>query len=152
MDVADVGAGTGLFTRLFAPKVLPEGTVFGVDITETFLAHIKATCAEQQIENVETVLCTPTSTKLKPQSVDLVFMCDTYHHFEYPYKMLASIHQSLRDKGILVIIDRKNASDHVRADQETVRKEATAAGFKVLEERKVAKTEYLMRFAKAKAQ
>jgi predicted methyltransferase len=152
MVVADIGAGTGLFTRLFAAKVSPGGDVYAVDVTEKFVRHIEKTCQEQGIDNVVGIVSTPSSAELLPESVDLVFTCDTYHHFEYPYKMLASIHQALRDKGILVIIDRKNASDHVRADQETVKKEATAAGFKFLEERKVAKTEYLMRFAKAKAQ
>ena len=34
MDVADVGAGTGLFTRPFAAKVAPDGKVYAVDITK----------------------------------------------------------------------------------------------------------------------
>ena len=46
MAVADVGAGTGLFTRLFAEKVGPTGKVYAVDIAPDFLAHIAAEAQE----------------------------------------------------------------------------------------------------------
>jgi len=159
MDVADVGAGSGLFTRLFAPKVLPEGTVFAVDIAEPFLEHIKKTCADQKVENVETVLCTPTSTKLKPKSVDLVFTCDTYHHFEFPYKTLASIRRALRPGGRLIVIDFKKedaerpdwVNNHVRANKKTVIEEVTKAGFKLIDEPDLEmKGQYVLRFEKVK--
>src|SRR5262245_54115180 len=47
--VADVGAGTGLFTRLFAKEVGPKGRVYAVDIAEKFLAHVQKTCKEAKI-------------------------------------------------------------------------------------------------------
>ena len=84
MVVADVGAGTGLFTRPLAGKVAPGGKVFAVDITETFVEHVKKTCRERGLNNVSCILSTPTSAKLPPESTDLIFTCDTYHHFEYP--------------------------------------------------------------------
>ena len=46
MDVADVGAGTGLFTRLFAAKVAP-GKVYAVDIAKKFIDHIEKTARER---------------------------------------------------------------------------------------------------------
>src|SRR5437899_6323588 len=49
MVIADVGAGTGLFTRKFASEVGPKGKVFAVDISQTFLRHIEKTCKEKQI-------------------------------------------------------------------------------------------------------
>ncbi len=148
MTVADVGAGTGLFSRLFARKVAPEGKVYAVDITESFVEHVDKTCEEQDIKNVACVVCTPKSAQLSAESVELVFLCDTYHHFEYPFAMLDSIRAALRSDGRLIVIDRKDASDHVRADQETVKKEVVAAGFKFLDETKVSAREYLMRFQK----
>jgi len=150
MTVADVGAGTGLFTRLIAPKVQPEGKVYAVDITQGFLDHVLKTCKEKDIENVVGVLCTPTSTELPPDSVDLVFACDTYHHFEYPFKMLDSIRKSLRTGGHLILIDRTKASGHVRANQEMVIKEVTAKGFKLINKSNPTGKHYLMRFEKLK--
>jgi len=148
MVVADVGAGTGLFSRLFAPKVAPGGKVYAVDITEQFVAHIKKTCKEQNIDNVETIVSTPTSTTLPPESTDLVFTCDVYHHFEFPYKMLDSIRGALRPGGRLIIIDRREASDHIRADQETVKAEVRDAGFQWTGGFEISDVHYLMCFRK----
>ena len=47
MTVADIGAGTGLFTRLFAPAVEPKGTVYAIDIASTFIDNILRTCREK---------------------------------------------------------------------------------------------------------
>ncbi len=148
MIVADIGAGTGLFTRPFAAKVSPSGKVYAVDVTEQFVKHVEKTCRDEGLNNVVGVVSKPTSAELPSGSIDLAFTCDTYHHFEFPYKMLASIRQSLRDTGTLVIIDRKKADKHVRADQATVKKEVIKAGFRLLEEKDLAKNQYLMSFAK----
>ena len=105
MQVADVGAGTGLFSRLFAPKVGVKGTVLGVDISEDFLKHIQESAREQNLANIQTVLCKQDSVELPDASVDLVFACDTYHHFEFPFKTLASIHRALKPGGRLIVAD-----------------------------------------------
>ncbi len=62
MAVADVGAGTGLFTRLFAEKVGPTGKVYAVDIAPEFLAHIAAEARKRGQSNVVTVLGSQEST------------------------------------------------------------------------------------------
>ncbi len=157
MAVADVGAGTGLFTRLFAKEVGDKGKVYAVDISKKFLDHIAETCREEKITNVETVLCTDRSTGLKPNSVDLVFICDTYHHFEYPYKTMASVHEALKPGGQVVLIDFKRIPGksrewvlgHVRAGQDVVEKEVTEAGFKKVGEVKdLMEENYFVRFEK----
>jgi len=157
MDVADIGAGTGLFTRLMAPKVGPKGRVYAVDIARKFVEHVEKACREQRIENVTGVVCTATSAELPPESIDLAFVCDTYHHFEYPYKMLASIRRALRPGGRLVIVDYRKegkwAEGHVRADKPTVIEEVTRAGFKLLDGPEgFLKEQYMVRFEKAPAE
>jgi SAM-dependent methyltransferase len=159
MRVADIGAGTGLFTRLFAREVGPGGKVFAVDIAPQFIAHIEKTCREAGLKNVVGVVCTPDSAKLPANSIDLAFICDTYHHFEYPAKTLRSIHRALRPGGHLVLIDfhriEGKSSEwvlgHVRAGQEVFTREIVAAGFKVVEERDILKENYFVRFVKVGA-
>jgi predicted methyltransferase len=158
--VADVGAGTGLFTRLFAAEVGPKGKVYAVDIAAKFLDHVEKTCKEAKITNVETVKCTDRSCELKEGSIDVAFVCDTYHHFEFPQRTLASIHKALKPKGQLIVIDfrripdksRQWILDHVRAGQDVVEKEIVEAGFRKFEEEKLdLKENYFLRFEKAEA-
>jgi FkbM family methyltransferase len=159
MAVADIGAGTGLFTRLFAAEVGPEGKVYAVDIAPKFIEHIEKTCKEAGLKNVTTVVCTPTSAELPPESVDVVFVCDTYHHFEFPFKTLASIHRALRPGGRLVLVDFQRIEGkssafvlgHVRAGREVFVKEIVTSGFKEVGEEKFLKENYLVRFEKVKA-
>lgn len=159
MIVADVGAGTGLFTVLFAEKVGPAGRVDAVDIVPSFLNSIEQRAADAKLRNVRTVLCNERSVELRPQSVDLVYVCDTYHHFEYPRSSMASIHTALRDGGTLVIVDFKRvpgvSSDwvlgHVRAGQDVVTREIIEAGFELIDDGRgvdYLKDNYLIRFRK----
>jgi len=161
MKVADVGAGTGLFTRLFSPLVGQEGKVYAVDISDEFLAHIKKTAKEENLNNITTVVCKPDSVELPPESVDLVFICDTYHHFEYPYKTMTSIAKALKPGGQVVLIDYQRIEGvssewilgHVRAGQEVFTKEIEQAGFKQIEEKPdMLKESYFVRFEKVPAE
>ncbi len=135
--VADVGAGTGLFAALFSLAVGPHGKVIAVDIAPLFLEHIRQRALLDSLPNVTTLRCDQATTNLPPGSVDVVFVCDTYHHFEHPAATLASIHAALAPGGRLVVIDfhkiKGQSSDfvmgHVRADEATVVAEITAAGF-----------------------
>jgi len=147
MDVADVGAGSGVYARIFAEKVLPTGKVYAVDIVQEFLDHIEATCKEKGIKNVQCVLGSDTSCNLEPSSVDVVFSRDTYHHFEYPLKMLASIRNALRPNGTFIVIDFKDKSSHVRADSKTVIGEISQAGFRLIESRDFSNMFFLARFS-----
>jgi predicted methyltransferase len=156
MAVADIGAGTGLLTRMFAPAVGDKGKVYAVDIAQKFLDHIKKNCDDQGIKNVRYVKCTATSAELPENSIDLALICDTYHHFEFPFKTMASIHKALKPGGQVILIDfhRINGQStdwvmgHVRAGQEVFAKEIEDSGFKQVEEKKFMKQSYFLRFEK----
>lgn len=158
MKVADVGAGTGFYSRLFASEVGDTGWVYAVDIVPKFLQHINQKAQEDNVSNLTGVLCTDRSIRLPASSVDVVFICDTYHHFEYPKSTLASIHSALKPGGTLVVIDfdripgesREFILGHVRAGKEVFRKEIVGAGFRLDKEVNVPsfKENYLLRFTK----
>jgi ubiquinone/menaquinone biosynthesis C-methylase UbiE len=159
MTAADIGAGTGLFTRLFAKQVGPKGKVYAVDIARRFIEHIEKTCKDADIKNVVGVVCTADSVRLPAKSVDLVFICDTYHHFEFPFKTMASIHEALRPGGQVIVIDFHRIEgkssewvlNHVRAGQEVVVKEIESSGFKKVAEKKLLKENYFVVFEKVEA-
>ena len=157
MSVADVGAGTGLFTRLFSPVVGATGKVYAVDISKEFINHIEQLAHEQKMDNIVGVVCKQDSVELPPASVDLVFICDTYHHFEFPQKTMHSIYEALKPKGQVVLIDYHRIQGvstdwvmgHVRAGQEVFTQEIVDAGFEQIEEKKnLLKESYFVRFEK----
>jgi ubiquinone/menaquinone biosynthesis C-methylase UbiE len=145
MNVADIGAGTGLYTFLFAGKVVPDGCVYAVDISPAFLKYLGDQSENRGLAKVvKPIKGGQDTTNLVPGSVDLVFICDAYHHFERPASMLSSIHQALRPGGRVVLVDfdkRPNASDfiqgHARAEKEVYFKEFESAGFTKLADEKV---------------
>lgn len=160
MVVADIGAGTGLFTRLFSPRVGQDGRVYAVDISRTFIDNILRSCRAQGLGNVQGIVNTPTDVGLPAGSIDLAFISDTYHHFEYPASMLATIHRALRDSGRLIVIDflRQPGSStpwvmqHVRAGRDTVIEEIQAAGFRFVADRPVLTSNYFLEFEKRDAE
>jgi len=137
MAVADIGAGTGLFMGPFAERVGPAGRVYEVDISPRFLAHLRARAAAAGLAQVRVVTGSERSVELPPASVDVAFVCDTYHHFEYPHSTLASLRAALRPGGALVVVDferipgrsRDWVLEHVRAGREVFAREIEAAGF-----------------------
>jgi ubiquinone/menaquinone biosynthesis C-methylase UbiE len=157
MDVADIGAGTGLFTRLFARAVAPGGTVYAVDISATFIENILRTCREQGLDNVQGIVNSQHGTGLPDDAIDLAFITDTYHHFEYPQDMLDSIHRALRRGGRLIIIDFRRdprissrwVMSHVRSDRNDVIREVQAAGFRLVGDKPLLRTNYFLEFRKS---
>lgn len=79
--------------------------MYAVDIAKNFVEHINKISAESGRKNVEAVVCDEHSARLPENSIDLAFICDTYHHFEYPIDTLKSIHAALRPGGKIVIVD-----------------------------------------------
>ncbi len=156
MVVADVGAGTGLFTRLMAARVGAEGKVYAVDIANTFVTHVVMSSHARGLKNVEGIVCAPDDAKLPENSVDVVFICDTYHHFEFPRKTMASIHRALKPGGRLVVIDFERiegvSSDwimgHVRAGREVFQAEIESVGFELTGELDLFKENYFLVFRK----
>ncbi len=94
--------------------------------------------------------------ELPDDSIDLAFVCDVYHHFEYPSSMLASLRGVLRSGGALVVIDferipgrtREWILDHVRAGKEVFTEEIEDAGFVLEKELQVdgLLENYMLRF------
>jgi len=136
-----------------SPEVGTDGKVIAVDIAETFVKHVEQSAHEAGFENVVGVVCKPDSVNLPPNSIDLAFICDTYHHFEYPAKTMRSIHEAL--KVILVDfhriegVSREWTMGHVRAGQEVFTKEILDVGFRQVEEKvDLLDESYFVRFEK----
>jgi ubiquinone/menaquinone biosynthesis C-methylase UbiE len=140
--IADVGAGTGLFLTPFSQAVGASGKVYALDISPRLIEHMQDRAKNESLDNVEVIHSKEDSTTLPADSVDVVFICDTYHHFEYHADMLLSIRNTLRRGGELILIDFERIPDksrewilgHVRAGKQQFRKEIQQSGFQFIEE------------------
>ncbi|MDA2937039.1 methyltransferase domain-containing protein [Acidobacteria bacterium AH-259-A15] len=112
--VADVGAGTGLFSRPLARAVGEEGIVYAVDINPELLSHIEETAQTEGISNIQTVLAAE-NNPLIPEPVNLIFLCDTLHHMESRAEYLKALRQYLQPSARIAVIDFGEDSPHLLA-------------------------------------
>jgi predicted methyltransferase len=160
MAVADIGAGTGIFLPAFGQAIGPAGRIYAVEISPKFLDHLRDRALREQLGNVQVVAGLEDSVELPAASIDVAFVCDTYHHFEYPRSTLASLYAAIRPGGSLVIIDFERIPgvsqdwllEHVRAGKDVFRQEIESAGFRFEGEVSVEglKDNYVLRFQRPK--
>jgi ubiquinone/menaquinone biosynthesis C-methylase UbiE len=153
MTVADVGTGAGYMLPFLSEAVGPGGRVLGEDIFPDFLADARKTAKEHTLGNVDFVQGTETDPSLPENGVDEVLALDTYHHWNYPEKMLAALHRELRDGGRLVLVEfHKGANglpaNHIRLDEGDVIKEIEANHFRLVSKHEHTKGQYMAIFEK----
>ncbi|MCA9696816.1 MAG: methyltransferase domain-containing protein, partial [Myxococcales bacterium] len=127
----------GAFLEPLALAVGPEGKLYAVDIVPSFLEHLRRRADEAGLGNVEVVAAGERDVMLPADSVDLLFVCDVYHHLEYPAAYLRTLHRALRADGRLVIVEfdkvpgktTPGMMKHVRQDRATLLQEVGAEGF-----------------------
>jgi len=102
--IADIGAGTGFFTLLFAQKIGKNGLVYAVDIDAGMVNHLEKRAVKEGFENIKGILATPNDPLLPKSSVDLIFICDTYMFIENRVQYLTRLRDSLKHNGRIAIV------------------------------------------------
>jgi len=158
MSVADVGTGIGFMLPFLSRRVGPEGKVMAEDIFDDFLAAAKQRVEKAKLANVTFVKGTETDPKLPEGTLDVAMALDVYHHFDYPEKMLAALHKSLKPDGRLVIVEyykRQEAMPggraltHIRLDMPDVIKEIEANRFHLVSEKEhIPNSQYMLVFTR----
>lgn len=111
--VADIGAGTGYLTRRMAPKILPQGKVYAVEIQQEMLDVLTNQLGGIGITNVVPVLGTITDPKLPTNSMDTIIMVDVYHEFDHPYEMTEAMCRALKPGGRIVFVEFRGEDEKV---------------------------------------
>jgi predicted methyltransferase len=110
--VADIGAGTGYFTRRFAAATAPTGKAIGIEIDAAMVRALVADARRWNLTNYEARLVPPDDPMLAPRSVDVIFLCDTYHHLNDRVAYFTKVRPSLKPGGQLIIIDYVKSPEH----------------------------------------
>lgn len=140
--VADVGAGVGFMLPYLVEAVGPSGFIYAEDIQQDFLDKAQERIEAGGWKNVQTVLGDQIDPKLPAGKIDLAFVLDAYHHFEFPLDTLKSLRQSLKPDGRLAVVDfyrgrphptmsGERLKDHIRLDRDGFTKEIESAGFRL---------------------
>jgi predicted methyltransferase len=136
--VADIGAGTGYFTRRLAKAVAPSGRVYAVDIQPEMIRLLKSNVEKAGLTNVVPILGTGDDPKLPKDSLDWILLVDVYHEFQQPKAMLAKMREALRATGRLALIEYRlegTSAVHIheehRMSPEQVLAEWQPAGFRL---------------------
>jgi ubiquinone/menaquinone biosynthesis C-methylase UbiE len=103
--IADIGAGSGLYSLPLAKAASPGGLVYAIDIEQGLLDHIAMRAKELQVTNIQMVLGKFTDPNLPATKVDLAFINDVLHHIEDRAGYLKSLARYVKPSGRIVIID-----------------------------------------------
>jgi len=102
---------------------------------------------------VTLILGTENDPKLPSGSVDVALVLDSYHHFDYPEKMLAALAKSLKPDGRLAIVEFYQATGpqpgHIRLDRDDFVREIEGHGFRLLSKNdRITDRQYLLIFGR----
>ena len=138
--VAEIGAGTGFFSRRLARAVAPAGKIYANDIQPGMLDKLRELAGKEGIANIVPVLGTETDLKLPAGQMDWVLLVDVYHEFQKPEEMLAAIRKALKPSGRVALVEYRlegDSASHIslphRMSVEQVLAEWEPAGFTLVE-------------------
>jgi ubiquinone/menaquinone biosynthesis C-methylase UbiE len=160
MAVADIGSGSGYFTRRFVEAVTDSGNVYAVDVEPEMLDYTKQSIKHLHVAfNAEFILARPDNPKLPFESVDLIFVCNTFHHPEDRSVYFANLKSALKPGGRVAIVDfyhNERAGDlgfpkrHL-VPRETTIDEMTKAGYRLITEHDFLPKQYFLEFVPSSA-
>ncbi|MFD2570021.1 class I SAM-dependent methyltransferase [Spirosoma soli] len=151
--VADIGAGTGYFTFMMAPKV-PKGKIVAVDIQPEMITYLNEGKAKHKVTNVQPVLGTESDPKLPANSIDLAILIDAYHEFSYPQEMMKHIVAALKPGGRVALVEYRAEDPNVpikelhKLSVAQATKEMKAVGLKLLNNDKRLPQQHIMFFGR----
>jgi len=103
MQVVDLCCGDGLFTVPICKQVCP-GNVYALDIDAGLLSKAKQACRDDK--NFHAILGGASELPiLLPESVDLVFMANTFHGVPDKSRLSGLVYEALKPEGRFVIIN-----------------------------------------------
>ncbi|RJQ48238.1 MAG: class I SAM-dependent methyltransferase [Nitrospiraceae bacterium] len=150
--VADLGAGTGYFTRRLAVAVGNEGKAIGLEVEPKMVEHMKKDADKLKLPNYLSKLIPYDDALLEPQSVDMVFICDTYHHIENRVEYLKKLSKGIKKGGRVVVVDFHKKQLPVgpppehKLSEEIVLKEFHDAGYRVVRTHCILPYQYFIEF------
>ncbi len=151
--VADIGAGTGYFTRRFARAVAPSGEALGLDVEAGMVEYMQADAKKLGLSDYQARVVKPDDPELQAHSMDVIFFCDSLHHVDDRVIYLKKLIPALKPDGRVVDVDFKAGTLPVgpppahKLAREKVISEFQEAGYKLIAEHNILPYQYFVEFA-----
>ncbi len=151
--VADIGAGTGYFTRRIAKAVAPRGVAIGYDVERGMVEYMRADAKKLGYANYHAELVAPSAPALPRAGFTVIFMCNTYHHIENRPAYVRSIVPALKKAGRIVIVDSRMEAKagppkHFRIPKEVIVAEFAKAGMRLVKDLDFLPDQHYLEFAR----
>jgi ubiquinone/menaquinone biosynthesis C-methylase UbiE len=149
--VADIGAGTGIFTRPFARAVAPDGIAYAVEVDRELVDYIDRRARDEKLENVKGVLGKFNDPLLPAHDLDVAFFHETIHHIEQRELYLERLAPHLKPNGRIVVIDMIHGHQdrpEMRISLDQVKGWLDRAGFQPIEEVPLYKDKFFVIFGR----
>ena len=130
--VADIGAGEGYYTIRLAQRVGKNGRVLAEDIIPGVRDALAQRVSRERLDNVSVRLGEPEDPKLPDNSFDRILMVHMYHEIEEPYEFLWRMRPSLRQDGLVVVVDADRETQNHGTPPELLQCEFAAVGYKLV--------------------
>jgi len=145
--VADIGSATGYFPVRFA-RACPNGYVIGADIEAEMVWFLNERSRREQLPNLVSVLAAPDDPHL-PMQVDLIFLCNTYHHIDGRVDYFTRLKEQLRPHGRVAVVDFRPSSHRGpphKLAPDVIESEMSEAGYALVETHDFLPDQYFLVF------
>ena len=149
--VVDLGAGTGYFTRRFAVAVGPSGKAIGLDVEPGMVEYMREDAKKLGLDNYSARAVSSDDPELAPGSVDVLFLCNTYHHIDNRSAYFRKAAESLKPGGRVINVDFYKDTDfgpprdHKIASTVVI-EEMKLAGYRLIQSHRVLPEQYFLEF------
>lgn len=150
--IADIGAGDGYFTRRFARAVSPGGQALGLEVSSSQVESMSRDADRLGLDSYQAMLVETDDPGFEPRSVDVVFLCNAYHHLRNRVDYFKKVSGGLKKDGRVVIVDFYNKRMEVgpppshTLPRELVLEEMKSAGYKLLNDKDFLPYQYYLEF------
>jgi cyclopropane fatty-acyl-phospholipid synthase-like methyltransferase len=103
--VADIGAGTGIFSVPMARAVGSGGVVLSVEVDPGFLPIIETKARENGVSNITAVLGEFGDPRLPRRDIDVAFFHDVLHHVEQRAAYIQALAAYMPAGSRIVVVD-----------------------------------------------
>lgn len=133
--VVEPGAGTGMFAREFASRMLPGGTLYAADISSDMILWMTEHLDGGDATEIVTLEADAAALPLEDSSADLLYTVNVHHELDDVAATLAEALRVLAPGARIAIVDWKKEPTpkgppmEIRIGAEEIAAQLVAAGF-----------------------